>query len=63
MNAPQTPYERFMSHLPTYGLNRSGGPSWPLYERLKDDFQHACPGVTPTQYEQAMIAIAKVAGV
>jgi hypothetical protein len=63
MNAPQSPYERFMSRLPRESQSPGGAPSWPLYERLKAEFQRDCVNVTPAQYEQAMIAIAEAAGV
>lgn len=63
MNAPQTPYERFMAHLPAYAAQRDNGPSWPLYERLKANFERSCINITPQQYEAAMRAIAKACGV
>jgi hypothetical protein len=63
MNAPPTPYERFMSRLRVDPAQQPRTENWPLYERLKADFQHACPGVTPQQYEAAMTAIAKATGV
>lgn len=62
MNAPPKPYERFLQSLPTYSAQRSHGPNWRLYTELKRDFERACPGSTPQQYEQAMRAIAKATG-
>lgn len=63
MNAPPKAYERFLSSLPAFSAQRSHGPNWRLYEELKRQFASACPGATPTQYEQAMRAIAKATGV
>ena len=63
MNAPPKPYERFLQSLPTYSAQRSHGPNYRLCDELKRQFTTACPGATPTQYEQAMRAIAKATGV
>jgi len=61
--AEKTPVERFMSFLATVSASRDDGPSWALYERLKRDFVRQCPGATQSEYEQAMRAIARAAGV
>lgn len=63
MNAPQTPYERFMAQLPAHAANRGAGANWPAYVRIKQHFERVCPDSTPEQYEAAMRAIARATGV
>lgn len=63
MNAPQTPYERFMAALPVHAAQRGAGGSWRLYEALKQDFVRAVPGANSDEYARAMHAIARAAGV
>ena len=61
--AEKTPVERFLAFVAGIAAVRHGGPSWPTYERLKGDFARQCPGATQSEYEQAMRAIARAAGV
>lgn len=63
MNAPQTAYERFMTRLAVHAAQRPADGSWALYERLKMDFMSAVPACSQEQYEAAMKAIARAAGV
>ena len=63
MNAPQTPYERFMATVAVHAHQRADGASWPLYESLKRQFVETVPGASSEQYTAAMRAIAKAAGV
>lgn len=52
-----------MAFLATVSASRDDGPSWALYERLKRDFVRQCPDATTDEYERAMQAIARAAGV
>lgn len=61
--ADKTPAERFLAFVAGIAAVRHGGPSWPTYERLKGDFLRQCPDATPDEYERAMQAIARAAGV
>ena len=61
--ADKTPVERFVALAAVIGAARADGPDWAAYERLKRDFVRQCPGATQSEYEQAMRAIARAAGV
>lgn len=55
--------ERFLAFVAGIAAVRHGGPSWPMYERLKGDFLRQCPDATPQEYERVMRAVARAAGV
>lgn len=61
--AEKTPVDRFLSLAAVIGAARADRPSWPAYERLKRDFVRQCPDATPDEYDSAMQAIARAAGV
>lgn len=61
--ADKTPVERFVALASVIGAARADGPDWSAYERLKRDFVRQCPDATPDEYERAMQAIARAAGV
>jgi hypothetical protein len=61
--ADKSPVERFVALASVIGAARADGPDWPAYERLKRDFVRQCPDATQSEYEQAMRAIARAAGV
>ena len=60
-----TPYDEFMRAIG--GIPRPRDRpfylSWEFYERLKDEFTSKCPDATPAQYQAAMRAAARAAGV
>jgi hypothetical protein len=60
MNAP---LDQFVSHVIKIGALRGRDPDWPLYERLKADLTRDHPGLTQREYERAILAIARAAGV
>lgn len=62
MNAPQTKFEQFMVLVAAVGANRAKGDIR-LYERLKNDLNRDCPDLAPGQYETAITAISRAAGV
>ena len=59
----ETRYTRFMRLVASLAAMRNGAGRYDLYERLKGEFQRDVPDATPEQYEQAMPAIARAAGV
>ena len=61
--ADKTPVERFVALAAVIGAARSDGPDWAAYERLKRDFVRQCHDATTDEYERAMQAIARAAGV
>jgi hypothetical protein len=61
--AEKPPVERFLAFVAGIAAVRHGGPSWPMYERLKGDFLRQCPDATPQEYERVMRAVARAAGV
>lgn len=61
--AATTPYQRFMARMTTVALYRTGAGGNAAYEAYKADFLRACPDATPAQYQAAMRAAARAAGV
>lgn len=62
MNAPD-PYTRFLSLVRAMGAARLVDCDYRLYERLKGEFVRDFPEAAPAEYEQAMRAISRAAGV
>jgi len=62
MNAPD-PYTRFLALVRTMGAARRVDYDYRLYEEMKRQFQRDFPGASPAEYERAMRAISKAAGV
>lgn len=63
MNARQSPYEAFMARMAAMYWRSSQSGSMAVYEALKAEFVARVPDATPSQYQQAMQAAAKAAGV
>lgn len=61
--ADKTPVERFIALATVIHAWRPSEADWTLYERLKRDFVRQCPDATPDEYDSAMQAIARAAGV
>lgn len=62
MNAPDA-YTRFLALVRTMGAARRVDCDYRLYERLKGEFVRDFPSASPAEYEQAMRAISRAAGV
>lgn len=62
MNAPDA-YTRFLALVRTMGAARRVDCDYRLYEEMKRQFQRDFPNASPAEYEQAMRAISRAAGV
>lgn len=62
MNAPDA-YTRFLALVRTMGAARRVDCDYRLYETLKSEYRRLFPSATPAEYERAMRAISKAAGV
>lgn len=55
--------DEFVSRAIKIGALRGRDPDWTLYERLKADLDRDHPDLTHREYERAILAIARAAGV
>lgn len=55
--------DQFVTRAIQVGAQRSLDPDWTLYERLKSELNRDYPNLTPQEYERALLAIARAAGV
>ena len=62
MNAPDA-YTRFLALVRTMGAARRVDSDYRLYEEMKRQFQRDFPEAAPAEYERAMRAISRAAGV
>lgn len=63
MQVAEKPLDAFLRHAATLSAYRTRGADYALYERLKGDLVRHCPDLEPTEYELAIRAIARLAGV
>lgn len=61
--AEQRPVDAYLRHAATLSAYRTRGADYGLYERLKGDLVRHCPDLEPAEYERAIRAIARLAGV
>lgn len=55
--------DQFVTRAIEIGAARQYDPDWALYERLKSELGRDYPNLTPQEYERAILAIARAAGV
>lgn len=63
MQVAEKPLDAFLRHAATLSAYRARGADYALYESLKRDLVRHCPDIEPAEYERAIRAIARFAGV
>lgn len=56
-------FDAFMRFVAQAGACRTADSDWRLYERLKADLVRQFPAIEPRQYQAAINAISRAAGV
>lgn len=63
MQVAEKPLDAFLRYAATLSAYRTSGADYALYERLKGDLVRHCPDLEPAEYDRAIRAIARLAGV
>lgn len=63
MQVAEKPLDAFLRHTASLSAYRTRGADYALYERLNGDLVRHCPDLEPAEYDRAIRAIARFAGV